>query len=290
MKKLMFICLCAGIFASCNVKNSDEYKTVEAQRDSLMQASTKNNAELAELMSIINVVEENFNQIKEAEKYLAVESKSKGELNATTKTQITDNFNMINDILQKNKKEIENLNAKLKNSSGQLSGLTATIERLNKELEDRANAIVSLQEDLSKRDKEIAALNTNIGKLNKDVSNLSDQVMDQASTIKEQEKALNTAYYIFGTSKELKEAKVVSGGFLSSPKVMKESIDKSVFVAIDIRDAKAIPVYAKKAKVLSEHPKASYSLDKDANGQIVINISDFKKFWSLTQYLVVEVN
>ena len=290
MKKLVFFCLCIGFLASCNVKNSDEYKTLQAQNDSLMNASTQNNAELSELMGIINTVEENFNQIKEAEKYLAVESKSKGEMNANTKTRITDNFNMINDILQKNKKEIENLNTKLKGSSGQLSGLSATIERLNKELEDRAASIVSLQESLAARDKEIAALNTSIGKLSGDVNNLSDQVMDQASTIKAQDKALNTAYYIFGTSKELKEAKIVSGGFLSSPKVMKESIDKSIFVAVDIRDVKAIPVYAKKAKVLSEHPKASYSLDKDANGQIVINISDFKKFWSLTQYLVVEVN
>jgi chromosome segregation ATPase len=272
------------------VKNSDEYKSLEAQKDSLEQVNAKGNAELAEFMSIVNTVEENFSQIKEAEKYLAVESKSKGELNADAKTRITDNFSMINDILQKNKKQIESLNSKLKNSNGKLTGLQATIERLNKELEERAASIVSLQEALTERDKTIADLNTNIGQLSTHVSNLSDQVVDQAATIKEQEKTLNTAYYIFGTSKELKEAKVVSGGFLSSTKVMKETIDKSIFVAVDIRDTKAIPVYAKKAKVLSEHPKASYSLDKDANGQIIINISDYKKFWSLTPYLVVEVN
>ncbi|GAB6012052.1 Cbp1 family collagen-binding glycoprotein adhesin [Viscerimonas tarda] len=290
MKKLMFVCLCVGLLASCDVKNSDEYKTIQAQNDSLMKATAQSNAELTESMDIINTIEENFNQIKEAEKYLAVESKSKGDMNASTKTQITDNFNMINDILLKNKKEIENLNSKLKSSKGQLTGLTATIERLNKELEERAASIVSLQEALTERDKEIAALNTNIGRLSSHVNNLSDQVMDQASTIKEQDRALNTAYYVFGTSKELKEAKIVSGGFLSSSKVMKESIDKSSFVAVDIRDTKAIPVYAKKAKVLSEHPKASYSLDKDANGQIVINILDYKKFWSVTPYLVVQVN
>ncbi len=197
---------------------------------------------------------------------------------------------MINAILEKNKAEIQALNNKIKNSNLQLSGLSTTIERLNKELENRANAITELQTALAARDKEIAKLQTNIGELNTNIENLSDQVMDQASTIQTQDKALHAAYYIFGTSKELKEAKIVSGGFLSSAKVMKESIDKSVFVEIDTRDNASIPVYSKKAKILSDHPKDSYSLDKDANGQIVLNISNIDRFWSVTKYLVIEVN
>lgn len=289
MKRLIFLLMCTGLLASCNIKNSDEYKTLKAENDSLMQVSTKNNAELADAMSIINDVEENFNQIREAEKYLAIESSTKGEMNTDTKSKVSDNFQMINDILKKNKESIEALNKKLKNNSGQVAGLQKTIERLNAELVERAKIITELQESLASRDKQIAEMTANIKELNVSVENLSDQVIDQASTIKDQEKELNAAFYMFGTSKELKEAKVVSGGFLSSPKILKESIDKSIFVQVDIRDTKVIPVYAKKASVLSEHPKESYSLDKDANGQIVVNITDAKRFWSLTKYLVIEV-
>lgn len=289
MKRLIFMIVCVGLFASCNVRNSDEYKNLKAQNDSLMQISTKNSSELADAMGIINDVEENFNQIKDAEKYLAIESSSKGEMNTDTKTRVRDNFEMINTILRKNKESIEALNKKLKNNGGQLSGLQKTIERLNVELAERAKIITELQESLASRDKQIAEMTANIKDLNVSVENLSDQVMDQASTIKEQDKTMNTAYYMFGTSKELKEAKVISGGFLSSAKVLKESIDKTAFVKIDVRDTKAIPVYAKKATILSEHPKASYSLDKDANGQIVVNIIDYTKFWSLTQFLIIEV-
>ena len=291
MKKLIFILVCAGgILASCNVKNSDDYKSLQAQNDSLRQANIKSNNELSETMSIISEVEENFNQIKEAEKYLSLESKNKGELNKDTKARINENFQMINEILKKNKDNISNLNQKLKNNSGQLSGLQKTIERLNTELEERARIITELQESLAARDKQIAEMTSNIKQLSGDISNLSDQVMSQSTTIKQQDLDLHAAYYIFGTSKELKEAKIVSGGFLSSPKVLKESIDKSSFIKIDVRDVKAIPVYAKKAKVLSDHPKDSYSLTKDANGQIVLNINDYKKFWNMTQFLVMEVN
>lgn len=290
MKKVILGCLCLGVLASCNIKNSDEYKALQAERDSLLLVNNAGNVEISELMDIINEVEDNFNQIKEAEKYLTVTSKSKGELSADTKTRITDNFQMINDILKKNKADIETLNKKLRSSGNKSGQLKQTIDRLTAELEERSSALVELKDALASRDQQIAALTTTVEKLNVDVEDLSNKTVEQASTIKEQDKALNTGYYIFGTAKELKEAKVVSGGFLSSPKILRESINKSNFIKIDIRDVKEIPVYAKKAKVLSDQPKDSYTIAKDVNGQAIIQISDYKKFWSLGQFLVIQVD
>lgn len=289
MKKLLVACLCILAMASCNVKNSDEYKTLQAERDSLLQAAGQGNTELAEVNSLINDIEENFKQIRDAEKYLTLESKNKGEMSKDTKTRVMDNFEMVNEILKKNKSDIEKLNQKLKSSSGQMSGLKGTIERLNTELADRATTITDLKTSLATRDAQIASLQTDVQSLTDNVENLSTQTTEQAAKIKEQDKELNTAYYMFGTSKELKEAKVVTGGFLASSKILNEGIEKSKFVRIDIRDAKSIPVYDKKAKLLSDHPKDSYALEKDASGKIVIKITDYKKFWSLTKFLVVEV-
>lgn len=289
MKKLIVGCACLMALASCNVKNSDEYKALQAQRDSLMQVSTQNNTELAEMNALINDVEENFRQIREAEKFLSIESKTKGEMSNDTKTRVKDNFEMINEILKKNKADIDKLNQRLKSNSGQMSGLKATIERLNAELVERANTISELQKSLSSRDAQIASLQTDVKSLTDNVENLSSQTAEQAAKIKEQDKELNTAYYMFGTSKELKEAKVVSGGFLASPKILKESIEKSKFIRVDIRDTQSIPVYDKKAKLLSDHPSDSYTLEKDAKGTVVVKITDYKRFWSLTKFLIIEV-
>ncbi|SBW05705.1 hypothetical protein [uncultured Dysgonomonas sp.] len=289
MKKLLMGCFCLLALASCNVKNSDEYKALQAQRDSLLQVSAQGNTELAEMNSLINDVEENFRQIREAEKYLTIESKSKGEMSNDTKTRVRDNFEMINEILKKNKADIDKLNQRLKGNSGQMSGLKSTIERLNAELTERANTISELQSSLATRDAQIASLQTDVKSLTENVDNLSTQTAEQASKIKEQDKELNTAYYMFGTSKELKEAKVVTGGFLASNKILNEGIEKSKFIKVDIRDTKSIPVYDKKAKLLSDHPKDSYTLDKDASGKVVIKVTDYKRFWSLTKFLVVEV-
>jgi predicted nuclease with TOPRIM domain len=191
--------------------------------------------------------------------------------------------------LKKNKTDIDKLNQRLKSNSGQMSGLKATIERLNSELTERANTISELQQSLSARDAQIVSLQTDVKSLTDNVETLNTQTTEQAAKITEQDKELNTAYYMFGTNKELKEAKVVSGGFLASPKILKESIEKSKFIRIDIRDTNSIPVYDKKAKLLSGHPADSYILEKDAKGTVVIKITDYKRFWSLTKFLIVEV-
>lgn len=289
MKKLMVGCFCLLALASCNVKNSNEYKSLEAQRDSLAQIANQSTNEVAEINNLINDIEENFRQIRESEKFLTIESKSKGEMTNDTKTRIKDNFEMVNEILKKNKAQIDQLNQKLKGNSGQMAGLQKTIERLNNELVERANTVSELQKSLATRDAQIASLQTDVKSLTENVGTLESQTAEQAAKIKEQDKELNTAYYMFGTSKELKEAKVVSGGFLASPKILKESIEKSKFIRIDIRETMNIPLYDKKAKLLSDHPKDSYVLEKDSNGKMVIKITDYKRFWSLTKFLIVEV-
>lgn len=290
MKKLFIGCACLALLASCNVKNSSEYKALQAEKDSLAQLNAKSNGELTEMMGVINDVEENFRQIKEAEKYLTIESQGKGEMNSDTKTRVRDDFAMINDMLQKNKDQINKLNQRLKNSGGENSSLKKMVERLNAELQDRGKTIADLQTALTKRDAQIAELEVNMKNLNDNVETLNAQAQKQAETIKQQDKEINSAYYMFGTGKELKESKVISGGFLASTKVLSQNIERSKFIKIDIRDLKSIPVYAKKAKVLSEHPKDSYKLEKDNTDNVVLKISDYQKFWSLTRYLIIEVN
>lgn len=289
MKKLIVGCLCLMALASCNVKNSDEYKRLQAERDSLAQVSGQNNAELAEVNGLIDEIEENFRQIREAEKYLTIESKSKGEMSNDTKSRIKDNFEMVQEIIKKNKADLDKLNQRLKSNSGQMSGLKNTIERLNKELVEKANSIAELQTVLASRDAQIATLQDDVQALAANVDQLAGQTAEQAAKIQEQDKELNTAYYMFGTSKELKEAKVLKGGFLASPKIMNEGIEKSKFISVDIRNALTIPVYDKKAKVLSDHPSDSYTLEKDANDKMVLKITDYKRFWSLTKFLIIEV-
>lgn len=291
MKKFLLGIICLSALSSCNVKDSDEYKKLLAERDSLMRITVNESRQITDLMSIVNEVEENFAQIKEAEKYLNIESNTKGELSNETKERIRSNFQMINDILKKNKADIEILNKRLKTATGQnATNLKQTINRLQNELEQRATALTELKTILSQKDQQIQQMSTEINQLSSNVNILTSQNIEQADKIKQQDFELNAGYYIFGTGRELKEAKIIAGGFISSPKVLKESIDKSIFLEIDIRKVNEIPVYAKKAKILSDQPADSYYIVKDQNGLATIKIVDYKKFWSLSQFLIIQVD
>ncbi|MDD2474780.1 MAG: hypothetical protein PHI32_02600 [Dysgonamonadaceae bacterium] len=286
MKKLLLLLLLivsAGVLFSCtNVKESKEYKDLEAERDSLLMQERSADTEIAEMMSVIDNVEENFSQIREAEKYLAMQSSEKGELSTNTKQRINDNFKMINEILQKNKAQLAALNKKYSSSTGQVSTLRKTIDRLNQEMQESASRLDNLQIELTKRDETIAQLSSNL-------TDLSGHIEEQSVTIREQESSLNTAYYVFGTARELKDQKILSGGFLQSTKVLDGTFNNDYFLKIDIREISRIPLYDKKGKLWSIHPEGTYEFETGDDGNLTFVITDTQRFWSLTKYLIIEV-
>lgn len=138
----------------------------------------------------------------------------------------------------------------MKKSGIQSSALRKTIDRLSSELDQKATMIVALQEDLAKKNVRIQELDEMVSSLNEDVESLATTAAAQSEKLNAQDKALHTAYYCFGTSKELKEQKILSGGGLfSKSKVLQSGFNKDYFISIDIREVKEIPLFASKAKL-----------------------------------------
>ena len=291
MKKLLLLLfISAGVLFSCtNVKKSNEYKQLQKERDSLLMESTSSSSDIKEMMSVIDNVEENFNQIREAEKYLAVQSAEKGELSANNKERINDNFRMVNEILQKNKEQLADLNKKYSSSTGQVAVLRKTIERLNREMQESAARMSDLQTELSRRDETIAQLSTSLTDLSSNVTELSGHLEEQSVTIREQDKALNTGHFVFGTMSELKSQKILSGGFLRTTRVLEDSFNQDYFIEIDIRETTRIPLYDKKAEVWSNHPKGTYEFEAGNDGNLTFVITDPTRFWSLSKHLIIEI-
>lgn len=288
MKKLVFVFLSALMMISC-VQNSAEYKKLQSENDLLKQESAKNTEDLNEMLSILNDVEANFQAIRDAENYLMLQQ-VEGDLNQNKRNQIKQNMTMVSEILTKNKEQIAELEEKLKNSNVQSAALRKTIDRLNAEVDQKTIMIASLQEDLARKNIRIQELDSKVGELTEDVESLAATATIQSQQLNEQEKLLNTAYYCFGTSKELKDQKILSGGGLfSKSKALGDGFNRDYFISIDIREVKEIPLFARKAKLKSNHPEGSYEFLKDDDGNISLKILDVKNFWSLGKYLVIEV-
>ncbi len=284
MKREWILLLAVGLIISCtNVKESKEYKALEMQRDSLMMLTVEAETEAVEMMSVISEVEANFERIREAEKYIATQSAKEGEMSQDTRTRVSENFKMINDILQRNKAQLQELNRKYSGSTKELASLKNTIARLNREMEESAGRLAELQQELVAKDEQIAQLSS-------DITSLALEAEQQSATIQEQDRSLNTAYYVFGTEKELKDQKILSGGFLKATRVLQDTFNKEYFLTIDIREVTEIPLYAKKAKLWSTHPEGTYEFVMLEDGNLLFQVTDTQRFWSLTKYLIIEVS
>lgn len=284
MKKIGILFFVIGLIVSCtNVRESKEYKELQAQRDSLLQQSAGTEAEAVEMMAVISEVEENFAKIREAEKYISTQSAEGGEMGKATRERVNDNFKMISEILQRNKTQLDELNRKYSGSSKEIVSLKNTINRLNNEMRESSTRLAELQTQLAQKDEQIT-------QLSQDIASLAVEAEQQSNTIREQDRSLHTAYYVFGTAGELKDQKILSGGFLQQTRVLQDTFNKDYFLKIDVREVTEIPLYASKGKLWSTHPEGTYEFVKGSDGNLTFQITDTQRFWSLTKYLIIEVN
>jgi len=287
MKKLVLFGLIgfALIFSSSCVKNSSEYKQLQAEKDSLALVNTKNASDMEDMLSLLNEVEDNFKSIKTAENYLSVQSNNPGELAPSTKDRIQSDMKFVTETLDKNRQKIAELEKKLKNSSVQSAQLQQTLTNLRTELDQKTMALVTLNEELERKNQQITELSANVSNLSKDVQDLRVQSNAQQQTITQQNKVITTVYYCFGTSKELSNQKILVNNQLGP------NLNRDYFIKInDFNKLTVVQLWAKKAKLVSKHPDGSYEFVKDANNQVELHILNPANFWSLTKYLVVLVN
>ena len=281
MKKILLsvAVMASMMFTACNSKSGDVEK-LRQENDSLVQLNAQTKADFDEMLQLMNDVEDGFRQIKEAENYLVVQSSATGEVDMTTRETLKDN-----------KEKLAKLQSQLKNSKYQSSQFQKTVERLNAEIESKTAMIVSLQEELAKRDVRIQELDNAVSELAGQVNTLSEETEKQKSTISSQEKEINTVYYVFGTTKELKEQKIISGGGLfKASEVMKGDFNKNYFTKEDLRTFKQVSLESKKAKLLTTHPEGSYTFEKNDKDLLTLVITNPTEFWSLSKYLVIKVD
>lgn len=275
------ILFAAGLnFTSCG----DKQKEVNPVEDSLKNVThqlggqlNEKEAALQEFIGAFNEIQENLNEIKAKEK-IVTSASSTGDVKSK-EDQIKEDIQAIYDLMSKNKSRISALSKKLKDSNLKLEGMEKMIE--------------NLQNSINQKDAEIADLKSKVESLNIELTNLTTnyQAVEAESAQKTEE--LNTAYYAVGTSKELKEKNVISreGGFIGLGKTtkVKEDFNKEYFTKVNTEQTSVINIGAKKAKIVTSHPKSSYKIVGTDKNVEKIEITNAKEFWSASKYLVVVI-
>lgn len=282
MKKLIYLLAFTPLLFSCGNNTKDGEMTLE---DSLRMANGEYKNTIAVKDSSIeafirgfNEIQDNLDAIKEKEK-IVTKNSGDAELRKTKEQEIVDDIQAIYDMMNQNKNRIASLKKKLDKSNNKNADLEKFIARLTSQLEERDIEIASLKSSLERLNIELSTLNTEY------------QELAQESDVKTEK--LNTAYYAFGTSKELIKNGVLTkeGGFIGIGKSqkIKEDFNKNYFTKVDISQLSEITLGAKKAKLVTTHPAGSYKIEGTDGKAEKLVITNAEDFWSASKYLVIVV-
>ena len=291
MKKLMLLALCAGALASCGGMSGGGSGDLKSQNDSLKQVLQLRDAELDEMLATFNDISDGFREINEAENRVNLQRNAVGEGSVSAREQMASDIEFIRKQMQENKEQIAKLQGMLQSSKANSAQLKRAVESLTRELADKTRRIEELQAELAARNVRIQELDETVSGLTAQNQNLEAENAAKAETVSQQDKALNTAWFVFGTRKELKDQKILTNtGLFKKGQVMQDSdVNKDYFTQIDIRTTKEIKLYSKAADLLTTHPAGSYALEKDNKGLLTLKITNPANFWSVSRYLVIQV-
>lgn len=287
MKKILLsIGIGALLLASCssNEKKIDEDSQRIAELSTEYQEATDFNDSLMLLMGDIYTGLDSINQ-QEGLLY----NMGTGD-NADRRAEIRQNLASIKARLNANRALLDKMEGQLKNSNNQNAVLTKTIAQLKAHIEQQDSKIAQLESDLSAAKGQIEDLNTQVAEGQEQVKAETEAKEKAQQETVAAENAANTVYYAIGTNKELKNNGLLEKKFLGATKVLQGNFNQAYFTKADRRNLNSIPTQSKKVKIWSNMPKGSYEIVDGANGFKTVKITDPSKFWSLTPYLIIQVN
>jgi predicted RNase H-like nuclease (RuvC/YqgF family) len=289
MKKLLIFCISLIVLTSCHNYKKDAEQLMIV-RDSLTQEAAFKDSSIVEFLNDFNEIVVTLDSIKVVEKIVTVKSSQRGEISSRQKKIIMEDIAFLNELIQKNKKQIATLQKKLNNANfkiGKLNSMLAELEKmvnnLEKQVQEKDTEMLALNEEVKK-------LKVNINTLYKKITVIETESTEKSNTIESQTLKLNEAYYAFGNAKELKDKDVIvrSGGVLGVGRTstIKEDFNREYFTEIDIREFNYIPLMVKNAEVISVHPAGSFHIsgENTADTLFIDNKSDF---WKAARYLVI---
>ncbi len=276
MKKIFYYLALSLFVISCNNESNDipAEDALSAENLKLIQEAQFKDSIIEEYFKAINEIEDNLDLIKQSEKIVNLSLND--EVGKNRKDQIIEDIRFINDLMLKYNEQVSALEKKMKNSALKSKEMERMIHRMEIQLEEKNHELMYMRAELLK--------------LNNSFENLFSEYNERLDELDKQTGRANAAYYALGTSKELKDNKIIvkEGGVVGIGKTTSilDDFNKSYFTKIDITEVKSIELFGKGAKLVSNHPKKTYTIEKEGDNEVLI-ITNPEEFWSVSKYLVV---
>ena len=164
--------------------------------------------------------------------------------------------------------------------------------------EQLRRTVDNLTRQLEEKDTQIRQLQAELQVKDVQIGELTEKVEDLSNNVNTlREETTQKSQTISTQDKQLNTAWFVYGtkselkeqNIIQDGKVLQSNFNREYFTKIDIRVDKDIRLYSRSAKLLTSHPASSYKLEQDAQKQYVLRIQNPQLFWSTSKYLVILV-
>ncbi len=283
MKKITnysLLLLLVVLFASCGTEKKDaEIAQLKAINDSLFQVNNSQEKAIVEFVDGFVLIQDNLKLIRKKEGLIDINSASNVEKKVDAREQVIQDIRDIYQLLQENKNKLAELKKANSNSNNTNSELNRMIVALQEEIKFKDEEILVLKRKLESRNYLISGLESMISQMEQNLNN-------QTYIIDSQDISLHTAWYRIATKKELRNQKIINrkGKLLSI-----DSVNNELFIKVNTKNISSIPLFTKKAVLVSSHPENSYKYCGEKKWVDSIQILDYEKFWSVSNYCVIEV-
>ena len=285
MRKTMFFCVIAVVsmaMTGCGNKTDQ----LQQQVDSLQMALLQSNEDYNQLNQFVTIMSDGLDSIAAQENSLLVRNP---ESPMPSREQMKRGLRQLKETIKQQKDRIAQLEKNLAEGRGDVKKLKTVIDALKQQIEQKDAQITDLLTQLEQSNLSVEQLTERVGMLTQQTEEQQDLIAQQEEVMQSQDQALNEGFVKIGSKKELKDAGLLSGGFLKKSKVDYSNVDRELFKAIDVRHVTEISIPSKNPKLLTPAPASSYTLKKDGD-KTTLSITDPAKFWSVSNFLIIQTD
>lgn len=277
----------AALLQSCGGPGNDD-----AAKQSLMDASRRELATAIEerdrLLALVREISSGMEEIKRLENVMAINGRQP-DVDKADNRRVKADIAAIRASLRIRRERLAELEKSLSESSMYNDELKATIEAFRRQNDAQAREIERLNRVITDAEERIGDLTLAVDSLNSTVEAVNLELDSANAEAYRLAGELNACFFVAASRSELKKHHVIETGFLRKTRLLPGDFDKHFFTVGDKRHLGELPLYSGKARIHTNHPVGSYELI-DRDGLKVLVITDPSLFWSLTNYLVIEID
>lgn len=288
MKKgIIAVAISAFLVAGCDNKEEElqnQVTQLQAEQSTLQQSLVERDKYFDEVMKTVNDIYADLEAARAKEAKLVQRTGTEGPVqvaNADARQKLIQNISEIGTSLKENRKKIADLQVRMKSFRGEIASLN--------------KLVANLKETLLEREQSIATLDARVQGLETTVAEKTAVISQKEGVIEEQQRTINTAYYVAGTRDELEARGVITeeGGFLwgllGSTTLMASGVDQTLFRPVDKTREETIHVQGRIKEILPLRNESYFATTEPEGNLSTIRILQPEKFWQ-DKYLVIIVD